>query len=313
MLFGALRDRLGFSNVRSAATGGAAMGPETFKLFLAMGVPLKQLYGQTELLGAYTLQDGKEIDVDTVGVPFEGCEVKIIDADTDGVGEIVTRHPNMFRGFYKNAEATKADMKDGWMHTGDAGFFDDKGRLTVIDRVKDIAQTRTGTKFSPQYIENKLKFSPYIGEAVILGAGQDYLTAIICVRFSIVSKWAEKARIPFTSYTNLSDRPEIYELIRGEIAHVNESLPETQKIRKFLLLYKELDADDGELTRTRKVRRSVIAERYGPIIEALYGDGDRAEMNSEVTFEDGRKGNIQASMKIMEVDGAAAPALKKAG
>ena len=312
-LFGALRDRLGFANVRSATTGGAAMGPDTFKLFLAMGVPLKQLYGQTELLGAYTLQDGKEIDVDTVGVPFEGCEVKIIDADSDGVGEIITRHPNMFRGFHKNEEATREDMKDGWMHTGDAGFFDTKGRLTVIDRVKDIAQTRTGTKFSPQYIENKLKFSPYIGEAVILGAGQDYLTAIICVRFSIVSKWAEKARIPFTSYTNLSDRPEIYALVRDEIAHVNESLPDTQKVRKFLLLYKELDADDGELTRTRKVRRSVISERYGPIIEALYGDGERAEMNSEVTFEDGRKGNIQASMHIMQVDGAAAPAMKKAG
>ena len=215
-LFSALRDRLGFSNVRSAATGGAAMGPDTFKLFLAMGVPLKQLYGQTELLGAYTLQDGREIDVDTVGVPFEGCEVKIVDADKDGVGEIITKHPNMFRGFYKNEEATKGDVKDGWMHTGDAGFFDSKGRLTVIDRVKDIAQTRTGTKFSPQFIENKLKFSPYIGEAVILGADQDYLTAIICVRFSIISKWAEKARIPFTSYTNLSDRQEIYELIEAK-------------------------------------------------------------------------------------------------
>ena len=212
----------------------------------------------------------------------------------------------MFRGFYKNEEATKGDVKDGWMHTGDAGFFDSKGRLTVIDRVKDIAQTRTGTKFSPQFIENKLKFSPYIGEAVILGADQDYLTAIICVRFSIISKWAEKARIPFTSYTNLSDRQEIYELIRSETAYVNESLPDAQKIRKFILLFKELDADDGELTRTRKVRRSVIAERYGPIIEALYSDGDRAEMSSEVTFEDGRKGKIEASMKIMQVDGAAA-------
>ena len=312
-LFSALRDRLGFSNVRSAATGGAAMGPDTFKLFLAMGVPLRQLYGQTELLGAYTLQDGREIDVDTVGVPFDGCEVKIIDADKDGVGEIVTRHPNMFRGFYKNDEATKGDMKDGWMHTGDAGFFDAKGRLTVIDRVKDIAQTRTGTKFSPQFIENKLKFSPYIGEAVILGADQDYLTAIICVRFSIISKWAEKARIPFTSYTNLSDRPEIYDLIRSETAHVNKSLPNAQKIRKFILLFKELDADDGELTRTRKVRRSVIAERYGPIIEALYSDSDRAEISSEVTFEDGRKGTIEASMKIMQVDGAAVPVMKKAG
>ena len=204
MLFGALRDRLGFSRVRSAATGGAAMGPDTFKLFLAMGIPLRQLYGQTETLGAYTLQTGEELDVDTVGPPFEGCEVKVEDADHNGVGEIVTRHANMFSGYYKNEEATNADLRDGWMYTGDAGFFDDKGRLTVIDRMKDIAETARGDKFSPQYIENKLKFSPYIGETVVLGAGRDHLTAIICIRFSIVSKWAEKNRIPFTSYTNLS-------------------------------------------------------------------------------------------------------------
>lgn len=312
MLFSALRDRLGFAKVRSAATGGAAMGPDTFKLFLAMGVPLRQLYGQTELLGAYTLQTGEEIEVDTVGPPFEGCEVKILDPDPSGVGEIVTRHPNMFRGYYKNEAATKADMKDGWMHTGDAGFFDAKGRLTVIDRVKDIAMTSGGVKFSPQYIENKLKFSPYIGEAVVLGAGREYLTAIICVRFSIVSKWAEKARLPFTSYTNLSARPEIYELIRGEIAQVNQGLPEGQRIRKFLLLFKELDADDGELTRTRKVRRNIVAERYAPLIEALYGDGEMAEINSEVKFEDGRTGVIQAAMRIVPVNGAATQTLKKA-
>lgn len=315
MLFGALRDRLGFSRVRSAATGGAAMGPETFKLYLAMGVPLRQLYGQTETMGAYTLQAGDELDVDTVGVPFEGCDVRIENADQNGVGEIVTRHPNMFAGYYGNEEATRADLRDGWMYTGDAGFFDAKGRLTVIDRMKDIAETARGDKFSPQYIENKLKFSPYVGEAVILGAGRDHLTAIICVRFSIVSKWAEKNRIAFTSYTGLSAQPEVYDLIRGEVEHVNATLPEAQRIRRFLLLYKELDADDGELTRTRKVRRGVVGERYGQIIDALYSERGTASLDTEVTFEDGRKGRVNAEMRIMDVDTGAGGGseLRKAG
>lgn len=314
MVMGALRDRLGFANVTSAATGGAAMGPDTFKLFLAMGIPLKQLYGQTETLGAYTLQDGKDLDVDTVGVPFEGTEVKIENPDPEGVGEIVTRHPNMFTGYYKNPEATAADLRDGWMHTGDAGYFDAKGRLTVIDRVKDMAETATGVKFSPQYIENKLKFSPYVGEAVILGSGRPFLTAIICVRFSIVSKWAEKNRVGFTSYTGLSADDRVYELIRGEVETVNEGLPEHQRIRRFLLLYKELDADDGELTRTRKVRRGVVSDRYGQLIDSLYSDVGTAQLDTEVTFEDGRRSRIQADMKIMEVGGGApADELKKAG
>ncbi|NQW11448.1 MAG: AMP-binding protein [Alphaproteobacteria bacterium] len=312
MVMSALRDRLGLSNVRSAATGGAAMGPDTFKLFLAMGVPLKQLYGQTETLGAYTLQVGEDLDVDTVGVPFEGCEVKIEAPDPDGVGEILTRHPNMFLGYYQNEKATAEEVRDGWMHTGDAGFFDSKGRLTVIDRVKDIAQTTAGVKFSPQYIENKLKFSPYIGEAVILGAGRDYLTAIICVRFSIVSKWAEKNRIGFTSYTGLSAEPRVYELIRSEVERVNTSLPANQRIKRFLLLYKELDADDGELTRTLKVRRGVISDRYGQLVDALYSDVATAHLDTEVMFEDGRKSLVQADMVIMAVDGAPAADLRKA-
>jgi len=313
MLFSALRDRLGFSRVRSAATGGSAMGPETFKLFLAMGVPLKQLYGQTEMLGAYTLQVGNDLDVDTVGPAFEGCDVKILNPDVEGVGEIVTRHDNMFLGYFRNEEATKADLRDGWMHTGDAGYFDAKMRLIVIDRLKDIAETAGGVRFSPQYIENKLKFSPYVGEAVILGSGREYLTAIICVRFSIVAKWAEKNRIGFTSYTGLSAEPRVYDLIGKEVERVNASLPEKQRIRRFLLLYKELDADDGELTRTRKVRRGVVGERYGQLIDSLYADAESAHLDTEVTFEDGRKGRVQADMRIMEVGGAPAAELKKAG
>ena len=303
ILFSALRDRLGFERVRSAATGGAALGPDTFKLFLAMGIPLRQLYGQTELIGAYTLQDppGGEMDCDSVGKPFRGSEVVIRDPDQDGVGEIVTRHPNMFTGYYKNPAAFEADMRDGWMHTGDAGYLDKAGRLVIIDRMKDIAVKADGSKFSPQYIENKIKFSSFIGEAVVLGTGRDYLTAIICIRFSIVSKWAEKRQIPYTSYTNLSASPAVYELIRDELERINKTLVEGQRIRKFLLLFKELDADDGELTRTRKLRRALINERYSEIIEALYSDVPIAHIDAQVTYEDGRKGHIQADMEIRAV------------
>lgn len=313
-LFGALRDRLGFSRVRSAATGGSALGPDTFKLFLAMGVPLRQLYGQTELMGAYTLQDGRELDCNTVGPPFRDCEVRIDNPDAEGVGEIVTRHPDMFAGYYLNEAATRADLRDGWMHTGDAGYFDAKGRLVVIDRVRDLASTATGIRFSPQYIENKLKFSTYIAEAVILGAGRPYLTAIICIRASIVSKWAEKNRIAFTSYTGLAARPEVYDLVAREVALVNAQLPEGQRIAKFLLLYKELDADDGELTRTRKVRRGVIAERYGQLIDQLYEEGrDSAHLDTEVVYEDGRRAKVTADMPIMTLIPAGRAELKMAG
>ena len=274
LLFRALKDRLGFTNLKSAATGGAALGPDTFRFFIAMGVPLRQLYGQTELGGAYTVHAAGAIDFDTVGTPFANAEVRIDNADENGVGEIVARTCGMFAGYYKNEEASRADVRDGWMHTGDAGYFNkDNGHLVVIDRIKDIATTSTGARFSPMFIENKLKFSPYVAEAVILGHGRPWLATIICIRFGILSKWAEKRRIAFTNYANLAGREETYALIRSEVEKVNATLPEAHRIRKFLLLYKELDADDGELTRTRKVRRSVINEKYAEIIEAVYGGG----------------------------------------
>ena len=300
LLFSSLKDRLGFSKVKSAATGGAAIGPETFKFFLAMGIPLRQLYGQTELMGAYTLQDVPDgtMDCETVGVPFPDCEVKIVDPDPNGLGEIITKHPSMFSGYYNNEKAYKDTIKKGWMYTGDAGFFDEKGRLNVLDRVNDIAVKSDGVKFSPQNIENKLKFSPYVGEAVVIGSEKPYLTAIICIRFSIVSKLAEKLQLPFTSYTGLAAHKEIYELIEDEIKKVNEQLPDNTKIAKFLLLFKELEADDGELTRTRKVRRSVINSRYKDIIKDLYLDKDTATINTEFTLEDGRKSKISATMEI---------------
>ena len=300
LLFSSLKDRLGFSKVTSAATGGSAIGPETFKFFLAMGIPLRQLYGQTELMGAYTLQEVPKgvMDCETVGVPFPDCEVKIIDPDPNGLGEIITKHPSMFSGYYNNPKAYKETIKKGWMHTGDAGYFDDKGRLNVLDRVNDIAIKSDGVKFSPQNIENKLKFSPYVGEAVVIGSQKPYLTAIICIRFSIVSKLAEKWQLAFTSYTGLAADKQIYSLIEEEIKKVNQQLPDNTKIAKFLLLFKELEADDGELTRTRKVRRSVINDRYSDLIKDLYLDKDTASINTEFTLEDGRKSKISATMEI---------------
>ena len=300
LLFSSLKDRLGFSKVTSAATGGSAIGPETFKFFLAMGIPLRQLYGQTELMGAYTLQDVPKgsMDCETVGFPFPDCEIKIVDPDPNGMGEIITKHPSMFSGYYNDTKAFKETIKKGWMYTGDAGFIDENGRLNVVDRVNDIAVKSDGVKFSPQNIENKLKFSPYVGEAVVIGSEKPYLTAIICIRFSIVSKLAEKWQLAFTSYTGLTADKKIYDLIESEILKVNEKLPENTKISKFLLLFKELEADDGELTRTRKVRRSVINTRYKDIINDLYSDKNIASINTEFTLEDGRKSKISATMEI---------------
>lgn len=302
LLFRALRDRLGFTRLRSAATGGAALGPDTFKFFRAMGVPLRTLYGQTELLGAYTLHRAGEVDPETTGVPMAGdIEIRIDNPDVNGVGEIVVRHPNMYLGYYKNPEASSADMRDGWMLSGDAGYFNAARQLVVIDRIKDIAETARGERFSPQYIENKLKFSPYIAEAVTLGAGRDYLAAMICIRYSIVSKWAEKNRISFTTYTDLASRPEVYELLRKEVEAVNATLPPAQRISRFMLLYKELDADDGELTRTRKVRRSVINEKYAGIIDSIYAGRDAIDIDTVIRFQDGTTQRIQTTLQVVNL------------
>ncbi len=313
ILFSALRDRLGFSRLKSAATGGAALGPETFRFFLALGVPMRQLYGQTELLGAYTIHTASDVDFDTVGVPMEGVELRIDDPDPNGLGEIVTRHPNIFSGYYRSEEETAKSLSEGgWMHTGDAGFLNARGHLVVIDRVRDMASTAHGDRFSPQYIENKLKFSPYVAEAVILGDGRAQLAAMICIRFPIVAKWAEKNRIAFTTYTDLAARAEVIALLRREVDQVNKTLPEKQRISKFLLLYKELDADDGELTRTRKVRRGVINERYGDIIDAMYRGDPKIDVDTTITFQDGTKQRIRTVLNVVDLDIAAPiPAAKR--
>ncbi len=307
LLFRALRDRLGFTNLTSAATGGAALGPDTFRFFQAMGVPLRQLYGQTELLGAYTLHRPGDVDFDSVGVVFdETVELRIDKPDANGVGEIVTRHPNMFSGYLNGAE--NPDLREGWLYTGDAGYIGKTGHLVVIDRIKDIAETARGDRFSPQYIENKLKFSPYVAEAVVLGAGRSHLAAMICIRFPIVSKWAERNRIAFTTYSDLAAKPQVLELLRAEVEKVNATLPPAQQLRDFVLLYKELDADDEELTRTRKVRRGVIAQKYGDIIDAIYRGDPAIPVDTTIAFQDGTKQRIRTTLTVARM-GAAQPAM----
>ena len=249
LLFRALRDRLGFTNLRSAATGGAALGPDTFKFFRAMGVPLRNSTARPRRW-APTRCIPDKVDPDTVGMPMDGAiEVRIDNPDVNGVGEIVVRHPNMFLGYYKNRSLRRRHARTAGCTPATPATSTPTGQLVVIDRIKDLAETSRGERFSPQYLENKLKFSPYIAETVVLGAGRDTLAAMICIRYSIISKWAEKNRISFTTYTDLASPPEVYALLRKEVEGVNATLPPAQRIPRFLLLYKELDADDGELTR----------------------------------------------------------------
>ncbi len=311
VLFRALRDRLGFSRLTSAATGGAALGPDTFRFFLAMGVPLRQLYGQTELMGAYTIHRADAVDFATVGPAFDAAvDIRIADPDAAGVGEIVTRHPDMFVGYYRNEAETVRDLRDGWLHTGDAGYFEAKGHLVVIDRMRDMATTAAGTRFSPQFIENKLKFSPYVAEAVVLGDGRDFLAAMLCIRFPIVAKWAEKRRIAFSTYTDLAARPEIAELLTREVATINRTLPEAQRVARFVLLYKELDADDGELTRTRKVRRGVIAEKYADIIGRIYAGANSVDVDTMIVFQDGTRQRVRTELRVIDLAPTAVSAPK---
>jgi len=302
LLFRALKDRLGFTFLRSASTAGAALAPETFKFFLAMGVPLRQLYGQTELAGSYTVHQADDVDYDTAGVAFDNSEIRIDQPDSQGVGEILARSSGMFAGYYKNEEATCETVRDGWMLTGDAGYIKkSNGHLVVIDRIADLAVTTDGARFSPQYIENKLKFSPFIAEAVAMGHQRPYLTTMICIRFGILSKWAEQRGIAFTNYTNLAAHPRVYELICREVEQVNSTLPEAQRVRKFLLLYKELDPDDGELTRTRKIRRGVIRQKYGDIIEALYSEQEYVHVDTTIAFQDGTKARIRTDLQVVDL------------
>lgn len=297
-LFRALRDRLGFTRMRSATTGGAALGPDIFRFFHALGVNLKQIYGQTEIAGISCIHKEGEVDFTSVGAPIPETEVRITDD-----GEIVSRSPAVFLGYYKNDEATRETVdEDGWLLSGDAGYFDDNGRLVVIDRLKDVMHLNDGTQFSPQFLENKIKFSPFLRESVVLGGGRDYATAILCIDMPIVGHWAETEMITYTTYQDLAAKDEVYALIKEEIAKTNADLPPETQIKRFCLLYKELDPDDGELTRTRKVRRKVINERYGALIEALYSDTCVMNLDTEITYQDGRVREMCGEIRIEDME-----------
>ena len=293
LVFRALKDRLGFSNVRSAATGGGALGPDTFRFFHAIGVNLKQIYGQTEISGVACLHRNGDVDVDSVGKPIPGTEIKI-----SSEGEIISRSPSIFMGYYENPAATDKTIIDGWLHSGDAGFFNDKGHLVVIDRLKDLMTLADGTRFSPQFIENKLKFCPYIKDALVIGHERDYIAVMICIDFEIVGKWAESKRLAYTTYSDLASREPVYEMVQEEVARVNRSLPAGTRISKFILLYKELDADDGELTRTRKVRRCFVAEKYSEIIAGIYAGDDIIHVETVINYQDARTRRLQADIKV---------------
>ena len=302
LIYGPLKNTLGFSRTRIAYTAGEAIGPDIFDFYRSLGINIKQLYGQTEAAVFVTMQPNGEIKPDTVGTPAPQVEIKI----TDG-GEVMYRSPGVFQSYYKNPEATaETKTEDGWVHTGDAGFFDEDGHLKIIDRAKDVGKLNDGSMFAPKYLENKLKFFPDIKEAVTFGNERDYVTAFINIDQEAVGNWAEKRNIAYASYQELAAQSDVIDLIREDLARVNTDLAgdahlSGSQIRRFLILPKELDADDGELTRTLKVRRRIIAERYGPLIEALYSDKERFAMESQVTFEDGRTGMIKADIELRDV------------
>ncbi len=301
-VYGPLRDNLGMRKIRYAYTAGAALGPEVFQFYRSLGVNLKQVYGLTETSAMCTYQPDDDVKLETVGIPCPGIEIEIGKG-----GEILIKSPGVFQGYYKNPEATSEALKDGWLHTGDAGIIDKDKHLIIIDRAKDVSTLADGTIFAPQFIENKLKFSPYIKEAVVLGQGREYVTAMINIDLESVGNWAERKNIGYTSYADLSQKPEVYGLILEEVRKVNASLfNEIQlggaQIRRYLILHKELDPDDAEITRTRKIRRSFIAEKYAEIIHALYSAKERVDVETKITYEDGRTANIRAFLKIQEAE-----------
>jgi long-chain acyl-CoA synthetase len=295
-VFGPLRDHLGFRRTRYAYTGGAPLGPEVFLFFRAIGINLKQVYGQTEISGVSFVQRDGDIKLGTVGRPFPNTEVRLTEA-----GEVVCKSPCVFLGYYKNPEATAEVLRDGWLYSGDAAMFDPDGHLIVIDRAKDVTALGDGTKFAPQFIENKLKFSPYIKEAVTIGQDRPFVAAMINIDMENVGKWAERRGIAYTTYTDLAQKGEVYDLIGREVERVNRDLPGSTWIRKYVLLHKELDPDDEEVTRTRKIRRKFIAEKYAPIIAALYSEAETVPVTSVITYQDGRQATIQTQLAIRTV------------
>jgi long-chain acyl-CoA synthetase len=300
LVYGPLKDVLGLRRVRLAYTAGEAIGPELFDFYRSLGINIKQLYGQTECMVFVCMQPDGEVYADTVGTPAIDVEIEI-----DDNGEIMYRSPGVFQEYYKNPDSTASTKTaDNWVHTGDAGYFcEDTGHLKIIDRAKDVGKLNDGTLLAPKYIENKLKFSSFVKEAVVFGNGRDHSTAFINIDLDAVGNWAERRGLAYSGYIDLAGQEDVYHLIKECVDKVNEDLSQDSKlgnsqIRRFLVLHKQLDADDGELTRTLKVRRSTVGERYQTLVDALYSDHNQCHIETEVTFEDGRTGTLAADIKI---------------
>jgi len=297
LLFRPLRDRVGLSRIRCAYTAGSAVSPEILNYFQAIGVNVKQLYGGSEQ-GLVTIHLDGEIKYETCGPPMPGVDVTL-----SPEGEILVKGDNIFSGYYKNLEATQEKIRDGWYYTGDFGYIDDDHHLVVIDRMEDLKELKSGRKFSPQYAEIRLRFCPYIKDALVIGGeDKDYVTAIVNIDLDNVGRWAEARRIPYTTFTDLSQKSEVIELIKKDIQRINKFLPDWSRIRKFVNLHKEFDADEAELTRTRKLRRTFVEIRYNDLITALYGKDPEYSVEASITYRDGRKGVIKTAIQINQVE-----------
>ena len=297
-VFAPLRDKLGLVRVKSAYSAGAALSPDVVRFFRAIGVNIKNLFGSTEAI-IHTLHVGSDIKFETVGVAPPGMQIKI-----DSDGQVLVAGPTVFQGYYKNPEATAQALKEGWFHTGDAGYLREDGHLIYLDRVKDLLELATGDKFSPQYIEGRLKFSPYVKDVMVVGGRERaFVTAIINIDFANVGRWAEKKRLSYTTFVDLSQKPAVYDLIRQDVVRVNETLPPAARVKSFVLLHKEFDPDEGDLTRTRKLRRNVMEERYRELIEAMYGGKEQVQVSAQVKYRDGRAGVIETAVRVCNLEG----------
>jgi long-chain acyl-CoA synthetase len=295
LVYRPIKDQFGLTRLHGAFTGGEAMGEDTFVFYRALGIKLRQLYGQTESSAYNAIQGLDEVRLHTVGRPLPGVDLKISDA-----GEIMVRSGSVFGGYFNQHEATRETLRDGWLHTGDAGYLEPDGHLVVLGRLSDVVHTAGGERYIPNYIENRLKFSPYVKDAAVLGRGRDTLSAIICIDREAVGLWAELRGISYISYADLSQKPEVINLVGGAVKHVNSSLPDGLQLRKFVCLHKEFDADDGEITRTRKIRRNVVEERYKPIIDAIYQQQKTVLMKAQVSYESGEVGVIERTLAVQE-------------
>ena len=294
LVSGPIKDQFGLTRLRGAFTGGEAMGEDTFVFYRALGIKLRQLYGQTESCAYNAIQSLDEVRLHTVGRPLPGVELRISDA-----GEILIRSGSVFSGYFKQ-EATRESLEDGWLHTGDAGYVEPDGHLVVLGRLSDVVHTAKGERYIPNYIENRLKFSPYIKDAAVVGRGRDTLAALICIDKEAVGLWAELRGISYMSYADLSQKPQVIELVASAVKHVNHTLLEGLQLRQFVCLHKEFDADDGEITRTRKIRRNVVEERYQPIIDAIYDRKRTVLMKAQISYESGEVGVIERTLSVQE-------------